>query len=164
MSLATTCDKKKMAALPRTCNWLHSKGLSVHKIWGQLSAGDLHRARRVATAWRAVVSEIAREGMQVRCRVLQCVAVCWSVLQCVAVRCSVLQCVAVCCSVLQFDFASRHIWNGTRGDASPPARSVALGVWCVGSASAIDMHTAREGPFVVTAGPGVGLAGGRIQA
>ena len=37
----------------------------------------------------------------VRCSVLQCVAVCCSVLQCVAVCCSVLQCVAVCCSVLQ---------------------------------------------------------------
>jgi len=36
-----------------------------------------------------------------RCRVLQCVAVCRGVLQCVAVCCSVLQCVAVCCSVLQ---------------------------------------------------------------
>ena len=36
-----------------------------------------------------------------RCSVLQCVAVCCSELQCVAVCCSVLQCVAVCCSVLQ---------------------------------------------------------------
>jgi len=95
MSLVTTCDKKKMAALPRTCNWSHSNGLFVRKIWGELSAGDLHRARRVATAWRADISEMAREGMQVRCRVLQCVAVCCSVLQCVA--------------VWQFDFASRHI-------------------------------------------------------
>jgi len=38
---------------------------------------------------------------QMRCSVLQCVAVCCSVLQCVAVCCSVLPCVAVCCSVLQ---------------------------------------------------------------
>ena len=35
------------------------------------------------------------------CRVLQCVAVCYSVLQCVAVCYSVLQCVAVCYIVLQ---------------------------------------------------------------
>jgi len=36
-----------------------------------------------------------------RCSVLQRVAVCCSVLQCVAVCCSVLPCVAVCCSVLR---------------------------------------------------------------
>ena len=35
------------------------------------------------------------------CSVLQCVAVCGSVVQCVSVCCSVFQCVAVCCSVLQ---------------------------------------------------------------
>ena len=35
------------------------------------------------------------------CRVLPCVAVCYSVLQCVAACCSVLQRVAVCSSALQ---------------------------------------------------------------
>jgi len=37
----------------------------------------------------------------VRCKVLQCVAVCCSVLQCVAECCRVLQSAAVCCRVLQ---------------------------------------------------------------
>jgi len=40
-------------------------------------------------------SSIALFRLRLRCRVLQCVAVCCSVLQCVAVYCSVLQCVAV---------------------------------------------------------------------
>jgi len=44
---------------------------------------------------------VSLPGGDIRCSVLQCVAVCCSVKQCVAVCCSVLQCVAVCCSVLQ---------------------------------------------------------------
>jgi len=39
-------------------------------------------------------------GLEMRCIVLQCVAVCCSVLQCVAACCRVSQCVAVCRSVL----------------------------------------------------------------
>ena len=64
--------------------------------------------------FRYVVRCSALESVAVRCRVLQCVAVCCSALQGAAVRCSVLQCVAVAsvtsavfeglqvCSMLQY--------------------------------------------------------------
>ena len=78
------------------------------------------RARWVITSSQAPMCVQVRcsvlQGVAVCCSVLQCVAACCSVLQCVAVWahpsehflpiasvcCSVLQCVSVCCSVLQY--------------------------------------------------------------
>jgi len=51
---------------------------------------------------------------EVRCSVLQCVAVCYSALPCVAVCCSVLQCVAVWCSVLQCFAVCRSVLRCTK--------------------------------------------------
>jgi len=52
---------------------------------------------------RVAACSVCSSVLIMRCRMLQCVALCCSVSQCVAVCCSVLQCVAVCCSVLQCD-------------------------------------------------------------
>jgi len=70
-----------------------AKVMSTDKFWEQ----ELY----TNTLFKFVGCCKRRIGLNARCSVLQCDAVCCSVLQSVAVCCSVLQCVAVCCSVLQ---------------------------------------------------------------
>jgi len=70
--------------------------------WEQNSSVDkFEREHNLFTPERFCIRENYIPKDKVRCRVLQCAAVCCSVLHCAAVCCSVLQRVAVCCSVLQ---------------------------------------------------------------